>query len=556
MSSEIYQMLAKTFDGLEEVLKTELEEIGATDVEVVSRGVKFSGSKEIMYRANFCCRTALRILRIIGEFNVKSPNDLYQGVYKMEWENYFDVNQTFAINSTVNSEAFNNSMFVSLKSKDAIVDRFRSKFDKRPSVNTDNPDFRINVHASSDAVTISLDSSGESLHKRGYRVGQNEASMSEVLAAGILKLAGWKGQTDFYDTMCGSGTIPIEAALIARNIPPGIFRPEFAFETWKDFDKELLEKVYNDDYEVPFEHKIFASDISEISLKVAEKNAKSAGVLKSINFIVKDFAQFQPDSKEGLLIINPPYGERMNERKVEPIYNMIGTQLKHSFSGFKAWVFSSSDEGFKSIGLKPSQKIPLFNGPLECSFRLFEVYEGSKKESTQNEPGGRRSFGNDRPKREFPAGERKEGFKGGKRSEGFSSDRRRDDSSGPRSDRFSSDRKRPDSRPGEGRERFGSDRKREGFAGRPGREGDRPDRRRDDSRPGERRSFNPDRKREDSGFGKRDSFQTENRREFKPKERFEIQTSEPKPKRDIAPREAKEPRIERDKPARPRRPRI
>lgn len=384
MSAEHYQMLAKTFDGLEEVLKTELEELGASEIEVVNRGVRFSGSKELLYRANFCCRTALRILRIIGEIKVKSTNDLYQGVYKMPWEDYFDVNETFAINSTVNSEAFNNSMFVSLKTKDAIVDRFRSKFDKRPSVNTDNPDFRINVHASADMVTISLDSSGESLHKRGYRVGQNEASMSEVLAAGLLKIAGWKGQCDFYDTMCGSGTIPIEAALIARNIPPGIFRQDFAFESWKDFDKDLFEKVYNDDYEQAFNHKIYATDFSALSIKVAEKNAKSAGVLKSIEFSEKDFAAYEPQPAGGLLIINPPYGERMNSRKVEPIYNMIGDQLKRNFQGFKAWVFSSSEEGFKSIGLKPSEKIPLHNGPLLCSFRLYEVYEGSKKASKQD----------------------------------------------------------------------------------------------------------------------------------------------------------------------------
>ncbi|MGF7139111.1 THUMP domain-containing class I SAM-dependent RNA methyltransferase [Roseimarinus sediminis] len=384
MSSEKFQMLAKTFPGLEEVLKEELLELGASDVETVIRGVKFTGTKELLYKANFCCRTALRVLRIIGEYKVKNTNDLYQSVYQIDWSEIFDLSQSFAINSTVNSEAFNNSMFVSLKSKDAIVDQFRSKFKKRPSVNADDPDIRINVHASSDTLTVSLDSSGESLHKRGYRVGQNEASMSEVLAAGILKIAGWKGQTDFYDTMCGSGTIPVEAALIARNIPPGMFRQEFAFEKWKDFDAELLEEIYNADYEREFEHKIYASDISPINIKVSEKNAKSAGVIKDIVFAEKDFAQFEPESKSGLLIINPPYGERMRERMVEPLYIMIGDQLKKHFSGFKAWVFSSSEAGFKNIGLRPSQKIKMYNGPLECSFRLFELYEGSKKASKQD----------------------------------------------------------------------------------------------------------------------------------------------------------------------------
>lgn len=385
MSSEKFQMLAKTFSGLEEVLKEELVAIGASDVEVVVRGVKFTGSKEVLYKANFCCRTALKILRMIGEYKVHNTNDLYQSVYKIDWSEIFDLSQSFSINSTVNSEAFNNSMFVSLKAKDAIVDQFRSKFKKRPSVNPDNPDIRINVHASADSLTVSLDSSGESLHKRGYRFGQNEASMSEVLAAGILKIIGWDGQCDFYDTMCGSGTIPVEAALIARNIPPGMFRKEFAFERWKDFDAELFEKIYNDDYERPFDHKIYASDLVSMSMMVTEKNAKNAGVFKDIEMNTIDFAQFEPKSKEGLLLINPPYGERMRDRMLEPLYTMIGDQLKKSFSGFKAWVFSSSEEGFKNIGLRPSQKIPLVNGSLECSLRLFELYDGSKKAKKQTD---------------------------------------------------------------------------------------------------------------------------------------------------------------------------
>lgn len=383
MDSEKYQMLAKTFSGLEEVLKQELVELGASEVEQVVRGVSFTGNKELLYKANFCCRTATRVLRIIGEFPVKSTNDLYQSVYKIPWEEIFELTQTFAINSTVNSEAFNNSMFVSLKTKDAIVDRFRNQLGKRPSVNTENPDIWINVHASADSLTVSLDSSGASLHKRGYRVAQNEASMNEVLAAGILKIAGWKGESDFYDTMCGSGTIAIEAALMALNIPPGIYRQSFAFETWKDFDQDLFGKVYNEDYEKPFEHAIYASDVSALSLKVAQKNAKSAGVHKSITFKEIDFADFEPAGDKGLLIINPPYGERLNERRVEPLYEMIGDRFKQAFAGFQTWVFSSSELGFKHLGLRPSAKIPLYNGALPCSFRAYEVYEGSKKAKKQ-----------------------------------------------------------------------------------------------------------------------------------------------------------------------------
>ncbi len=384
MAAEKYTMLAKTFAGLEDVLKEELIGIGASDVEVVIRGVKFTGSKEMLYKANFCCRTALRVLLIISERKVKSANDLYNCVRELEWSDYFDVQKTFSVNSTVNSEAFNNSMFVSLKTKDAIVDKFRSKYGKRPSINTENPDVRINVHASADEVSLSLDSSGESLHKRGYRTGQNEASMSEVLAAGILKIAGWKGQCDFYDPMCGSGTLPIEAGLIARNIPPGIFRKSFGFESWKDFDEELFDKVYNADYEIPFEHNIYASDISSVNIKIASENAKNAGLKKDIQFSTCDFASLKPVKQEGLLFVNPPYGQRMNERAVEPLYNMIGDSLKKNFIGFKAWLFSNSEDGFKNVGLRFETRYKLYNGPLECELRGFDLYEGSKKESRQN----------------------------------------------------------------------------------------------------------------------------------------------------------------------------
>lgn len=375
------QMLAKTFAGLENVLKEELVELGASDVTVVNRGVMFSGTKEMLYKANFCCHTALRILRIIGVYKVKNANDLYNAVRGINWLEYFEPNQTFAVSSTVNSEAFNNSMFVSLKTKDAIVDQFRAALNKRPSVNTENPDIRVNVHASADDVTLSLDSSGESLHKRGYRIGQNEASMSEVLAAGLLKIAGWKGQCNLIDPMCGSGTIPIEAALIARNIPPGIFRKAFAFESWKDFDEELFDKIYNADYEVPFEHSIFAYDISSLNVKIASENARNAGLKKNIQFKVQDFSSLVPEAEKGLLIVNPPYGQRMNDRQVEPLYTMIGDTLKKNFRGYKAWVFSGSEDGLKKIGLRFSKRYVLYNGPLECEFRNYEMYEGSRKPS-------------------------------------------------------------------------------------------------------------------------------------------------------------------------------
>ncbi|MDA3928158.1 MAG: class I SAM-dependent RNA methyltransferase [Prolixibacteraceae bacterium] len=466
MSSDKYQMLAKTLTGLEEVLKAELEELGASKVEAVVRGVKFSGSKEILYKANFCCRTATSIQRIIGEYPISNPTDLYDSINSIEWENHFDVTQSFAIISTATSDAFNNSMFVSLKTKDAIVDRFRAKTKKRPSNNTEKPDFTINTHASSDTLTVSIDSSGESLSNRGYKLVQNDASLNGVLVAGILKITGWKGQTDFYDTMCGSGTIPIEAALIARNIPPGIFRSEFAFEKWKDFDSDLFEEVYNDDYEIPFEHNIYASDISEIGINVAMKNAKSAGVIKTIDFKALDFSAFKPEKAEGLLVINPPIGEKMNERKVDPLYEMIGGQLKRNFVGIKAWVFSNYEDGFKKIGLRPSERIPLYNGALECSLRLFEVYSGVRKDTEEQEEKRSDSFQAERKEGGFRSTDSRsegrpeqhrerrssEGFRSGRRSEGFQSDKRRNE------DRF--ERKGSDFKPNRRTSEFGGDTKR------------------------------------------------------------------------------------------------
>jgi putative N6-adenine-specific DNA methylase len=338
-------------------------------------------------------------------------------------------------------------MYVSLKTKDAIVDQFKAKSRKRPTVNTENPDITIHVHLSADTLTLTLDSSGESLHKRGYRVAQNEASMNEILAAGILKLAGWDGKCDFYDTMCGSGTLPVEAALMARNIPPGIFRKEFAFEKWKDFDAELFEEVYNDDYEVPFECKIYASDIASINTIVSEKNAKGAGVLKDIEFSTVDFASFTPSGKKGLLVINPPSGERMNDRKFEPLYGMIGDQMKKNFSGFKAWVFSNSEEGFKKIGMRPTEKIKLNNGSLDCSLNLYEVYDGSRKINKQNPD----------KQNTRPEGGRRGHFSDVKR-EGH----RRSDSPGSRSGNFKSSRRddarRPDSSTSRRSNNFGNNR--------------------------------------------------------------------------------------------------
>jgi len=394
MALEKLLMIAKTFAGLEEILKEELIEIGATDVEVAVQEVRFSGSKEILYKANFCCRTALRILLVIKEKKVKSATDLYNCVRGIEWINYFDVQKTFSVNSSVDSEAFNSSMIVGLKTKDAIVDHFKSATGKRPSVNNENPDIRIYVHATADEVSISLDSSGESLHKRGYRNGQ-DSSICEVLVAGILKIAGWKGQSNFFDPMCGSGTMAIEAALIARKIPPGIFRKSFGFEYWKDFDEILFDSIYNSDYEIPFEHQIFASDISSVNVKIAIENAKNAGLKKDIQFSVSDFSSIKPEENKGFIIFSPLAAQRGNDHSSETLFAMIGETLKKNFVGFNVWIFSNSEEGFRNIGLRFTDRIELISGSLECELRSYELYSGSRRDANVDSP-RRSNFNTDR----------------------------------------------------------------------------------------------------------------------------------------------------------------
>ena len=377
-------MLAKTFKGLEEVLAQELIELGANDVLIERRAVSFMGDKALLYRANLCLRTALRILVPVVVVSRKpkdknKPEDwLYEQAKRIDWSRYMTVDSTFAIDATVYSETFRNSRFVTYRVKDAIVDYWSEKAGKRPNVAVENPDLRINVHIAAEQLTISLDSSGESLHKRGYRVATTEAPISEVLAAGMLLMAGWKGQSDFYDPMCGSGTLPIEAALIARNIAPGIFRQSFAFEKWPDFDADLWNDIYNDDsQEREFEHKIYGSDASFYAIQQAAKNVKSAGVQKDVE--LKQIRMEELKGGEGLVMINPPYGERLASNKdMEELYAKIGTALKHQFTGATAWIISSNAAAMKCIGLKPSKKMHLLNGELDCQFNKYELFNGKR----------------------------------------------------------------------------------------------------------------------------------------------------------------------------------
>lgn len=375
-----FELIAKTFMGLENVLAQELTQLGANNVKIGRRMVSFTGDKEMMYRANFQLHTAIRILKPIAHFKAKSAEDMYDEVKKIDWSKYILDGKTFSVDSVVYSDEFRNSRFVTYKVKDAIVDQFREKTGTRPNISVSNPDIRLNIHIAEDQATLSLDSSGESLHRRGYRQESVEAPLNEVLAAGMILMTGWKGDTDFIDPMCGSGTLPIEAALIARNISPGVFRKEFAFEKWPDFDKDLFDEIYNDDsQEREFTHHIYGYDIDMKCVNTANLNIRAAGLSKDITIQQADFKDFKKPAEKSLLIMNPPYGERISTPNLMATYKMIGERLKHQFAGNEAWVLSYREECFEQIGLKPSIKIPVYNGSLECEFRKYTIFDGKMK---------------------------------------------------------------------------------------------------------------------------------------------------------------------------------
>lgn len=382
-----FKMIAKTFKGLEEVLAGELVELGANNVQLERRAVSFTGDKRLLYRANLCLRTASRVLVPITTFKAGDADAVYEQVKQIDWAQYMTLQTGFQIDATVYSDTFRHSRYVTYRVKDAIVDWWNEKEGKRPNVKLSNPDLSLNVHIANETVTLSLDSSGESLHKRGYRVANTEAPINEALAAGMLLMAGWKGETDFYDLMCGSGTLLIEAALIAQNIAPGIFRKGFAFEKWADFDKELFEDIYNDDSaERPFTHHIYGSDASFYAVQQALKNVKSAGQQRTIEVRQIRLQEIKRDNQTpALIMVNPPYGERLAQNKdVMRLYADMGTAFKHQFTGSTAWVISSNEDALKCIGLKPSKRIKLLNGELECWFNQYELFAGERKTFVAN----------------------------------------------------------------------------------------------------------------------------------------------------------------------------
>ncbi len=379
-----FKMIAKTIFGLEEVLSTELQRLGARNVEVLNRAVSFTGDKGFMYKANLCLRTALRILVPIETFKVSDEKSLYEGIQSINWENYLDVTDTLAIDTVLSSDLFTHSQYLSQKAKDAIVDQFRAKHGERPSVDLDNPTLRIHLHVFADTCTVAFDSSGESLHKRGYRDKTNLAPLNEVLAAGMILLSGWDKRSTFIDPMCGSGTLLIEAAMIANNIPPGYYREEYGFEKWKKFmafDQELFNMIFDSAINkiTNHEQKIIGCDISRNVAKKAKENVKLAKVDDIVTIQTCAMQDMEVPAGRGVVVMNPPYGERMVKDNIEELYKSIGDTFKKNFSGFDCWVISSNMEAFKHVGLRPSRKIALFNGPLECRFMKYEMYQGTKK---------------------------------------------------------------------------------------------------------------------------------------------------------------------------------
>ncbi len=375
-----FEIIAKTFMGLEPVLAKELTQLGANNVQIGRRMVSFTGNKELLYRANFQLHTAIKILKPIHRFKARSADDVYNEIMKIDWSRYLDVSHTFAVDAVVFSEEFRHSKFVSYKVKDAIVDQFREKTGNRPNISVSNPDIRLHIHVAESDCTLCLDSSGESLHRRGYRQESVEAPLNEVLAAGMILLTGWQGDCDFIDPMCGSGTLLIEAALIARNMAPGVFRKEYAFEKWPDFDAELFDSIYNDESnEREFKHHIYGYDVDMKAVNTARMNVRAAGLTADITIEQQDFKDFQQPGNKAVIVTNPPYGERISTPDLLGTYRMIGERLKHQFLNNDAWILSYREECFDQIGLKPSIKIPLFNGSLECEFRKYQIFDGKLK---------------------------------------------------------------------------------------------------------------------------------------------------------------------------------
>lgn len=379
-----FKMLAKTLYGLEDLLAQELRQLGASSIEIGTRNVSFEGDTGFMYKVNLCSRMAIKVLKPITGFNIFTEEDLYKKIYQIPWEDYMEANGSLAVDATVYSKYFTHSQYIALKTKDAIVDRFRDKVGERPNVDLDHPTLRINIHIDRNICTVSLDSSGQSLHKRGYKIENTIAPINEVLAAGIIMLSGWSGQCDFMDPMCGGGTLLTEAAMIACNIPPNLNRDEFGFETWPDFDVDLYEVIENAALKKikEFHFKIYGSDTDGLAIRKAKENIKNANLSEFIEIKQQDFFSSEKETGRQLhMVFNPPYDERISVNDIEVFYSNIGNTLKRGYAGTNAWMITSNMEALKHVGLKPSRKIKLYNGKLESKLVRYEMYEGSRKSS-------------------------------------------------------------------------------------------------------------------------------------------------------------------------------
>jgi putative N6-adenine-specific DNA methylase len=380
-TSQNFKMVAKTFFGFENILAEELRILGAGNVQIGVRNVSFEGDKGFMYKANLCCRTAIKILKPIAEFRVMNEDDLYRRMQRINWRKYMDVNTTFAINATVSGPTFTHSQYISFKTKDAIVDKFRREENVRPNVDTKHPDLRLNVHIQDNWCTLSLDSSGASLHHRGYRTATNIAPINEALAAGLIMMSGWYGQSDFLDPMCGSGTMCIEAAMIACNVPANLNRKEFAFEKWGDWDVDLFELIEASALKrvKDFRYTITGFDKAPSAVEKARENVKNAQLSDFVTIREENFFKTEKEGNDFLqMVFNPPYGERL-PIEMEEFYKEIGDTLKSGYPGSHAWMITSNMESLKHVGLRPSRKIKCFNGSLESRLVKYEMYEGSKK---------------------------------------------------------------------------------------------------------------------------------------------------------------------------------
>ncbi len=378
---ETNNYIAKTSFGLEDILAEELKNLGASRIVKYKRAVEFTGDEKLLYKANLSLRTVLRILKPLFHFKASNPEQLYKNVRTFNWNSLISPNDTIAIDGVVNSEYFTHSKYAALKVKDAIVDQIRDKKGTRPDVDLKNPTFRFNVHIERDNCSILLDSSGESLHKRGYRIHGGLAPLNEVLAAGMILLSGWDKNSNFVDPMCGSGTLLIEAALIAKNIAPNINREHFGFMNWKSFDREFFNQVKKEliSAQTQFQHTFLGNDLSSKSIEIAKENAKEANVLNNITFVIGDFKELEHSLDSGMIITNPPYDERIKQNNINSFYREFGDTLKKKFTGFDAWILSANTDALKNIGLKTSRRLHLYNGALETRFYNYKMYQGSMK---------------------------------------------------------------------------------------------------------------------------------------------------------------------------------